>query len=129
MFTNTDMYSKIYKQNNFTNLHLSTFGNQLVRIEEQIAQIGEDIKNIKPKEKKQESETFPTNIRPPVLITKFNLSNPKKNSELLEELGKRLKGLSIDAISEELEPEINNQEILEMEKSFLQSQKSRILHL
>ncbi|KAI8545611.1 hypothetical protein RHMOL_Rhmol07G0053100 [Rhododendron molle] len=93
---------------------------QLTRVENQVTQLEETIRNSQ-KEKVEEEKISPSNIRPPIPISGFNLTNPNKNSDLVKELQKRLQGLSINMISEELDLEMSNQEILELENSFVQN--------
>lgn len=57
--TTTDPNGKVHKQNNHTNACLSTIGDQLIRIEDQIAQTREDIKNVNYKNKDEEKEVSP----------------------------------------------------------------------
>lgn len=90
--TGSDNEKKIFKQNNFTNLHLSTIGSQLICIEDQLTQIQGN--QVEETTKDTQTITYPTNIKPPLAISGFKLNNPKRNFELLEELGKRLKGTS-----------------------------------
>lgn len=81
--TEEDNINRIHKQTNYTNLHLGTIAAQLTRIEEQVNQIREHETNQISAVKN--NDVKPTSIRPPLYIKGFKLSNPKKNSDLLEE--------------------------------------------
>ncbi|KAH7857504.1 hypothetical protein Vadar_013446 [Vaccinium darrowii] len=98
-------FNRIHKQNNYTNLHLGTIANQLTRIEEHVNQINEKSIDQLVDKTDDKKEIQKTNMKPPMEIEGFKLSNPEEHSKLLSELDKRIKNMSINALSEEIESE------------------------